>query len=127
MTFILTWINVIATAGMKGLVVFFIFRPHRWDIPALILMMYVPQLVHVSYTFQNSKSAELWQILTSLFKALAVIFVALGVKRGSATIARYPALVLMPVFTFWTFGGAGGTNTNCSYQRNSPHVKLSFR
>ena len=60
MTFILTWINIIATAGMKGLVVFFIFRPHRWDIPALILMMYVPQLVHVSYTFQNSKSAELW-------------------------------------------------------------------
>ena len=61
MTFILTWINVMASAGMKGLVVFFIYRPHQWDIPALILMMYVPQLMHVSYTYIfSSRAAELW-------------------------------------------------------------------
>ena len=50
----------------------------------------------------------------SFIQALVTILCTLGFTRGLATIAKYPAFVIMPVFTFWTFGG-------------SSQIKLSFR
>jgi len=52
--------------------------------------------------------------LVSFIQALVTLLYALGFTRGLATIAKYPAFVIMPVFTFWTFGG-------------SSQIKLSFR
>ena len=51
---------------------------------------------------------------------------SLGIKKATATVIAQPALVLTPVFSFWTFGPctSGGC---CPYRKTEPKLCLSFR
>ena len=51
---------------------------------------------------------------------------ALGIKKATSTVIAHPALVLTPVFSFWTFGPrkSGGC---CAYKRAEPGICVSFR
>ena len=51
---------------------------------------------------------------------------SLGIKKATTTVIAHPALVLTPVFSFWTFGPptSGGC---CAYKKAEQRMNLSFR
>ena len=51
---------------------------------------------------------------------------ALGIRKATTTIIQFPAIVLTPAFTFWTFGPISSTSC-CIYKKNEPMIYLSYR
>ena len=51
---------------------------------------------------------------------------SLGIKKATTTVIAHPALMLTPVFSFWTFGPptSGGC---CAYKKAEQRIHLSFR
>ena len=51
---------------------------------------------------------------------------SLGIKKATTTVIAHPALMLTPVFSFWTFGPptSGGC---CAYKKAEPKIYLSFK
>ena len=58
-------------------------------------------------------------------QAFGILFLALGFKGATRTIATHPATLLTPVFTFWTFGPA--KSGGCAYRRNEKEICISFQ
>ena len=56
-----------------------------------------------------------------LFQSLICLSLTIGLRKLPATIIKYPALLLTPVFSNWTFGCASG----CSC-RGRNHLKVSW-
>ena len=52
--------------------------------------------------------------------------VALGIRKATATIIRFPAFIFSPAFTFWTFGPVPSTSC-CIYRKKEPKIHLSYR
>merc|ERR1712223_1724192 len=57
---------------------------------------------------------------------MITISLALGIPKATATIIKFPAFVLTPAFTFWTFGPVASTAC-CIYRKNEPKIHLSYR
>ena len=51
---------------------------------------------------------------------------SLGIKKAATTVIAHPALVLTPVFSFWTFGPRTSGRC-CAYKIAEPKICLSFR
>ena len=54
------------------------------------------------------------------------LYLALGIRKATSTVIAHPALIMTPIFSFWTFGPvkSGGC---CAYRRSEPKICLSFR
>ena len=52
---------------------------------------------------------------------------ALGIRRATSTIINFPAIVLTPAFTFWTFGPISSSSTCNIYKKNESKIHLSYR
>ena len=59
-------------------------------------------------------------------QALVTIYMALGIRKATSTIIKFPAIVLTPAFTFWAFGPIS-SNACCVYKREEPKIHLSYR
>ena len=59
---------------------------------------------------------EVLKLISTLFQALITLCLSLGIKRATQAIIALPALILTPVFSFWTFGpqSSGGY---CAYKK----------
>ena len=83
---------------------------------------------HNYYTWVNiSFCQEVLSHILSLFQALMTLCLSLGIKRATQAIIALPALILTPVFSFWTFGpqSSGGY---CAYKKMArQNIELSFR
>ena len=66
------------------------------------------------------------QLTTTNFQALGAIYLALGIRRATSILSTFPALVLTPMFTFWTFGPISSKGC-CVYRKNETKIHLSFR
>ena len=59
-------------------------------------------------------------------QALITICLALGIRKATSTLIKFPAFVLTPAFTFWTFGPVASTSC-CIYRKNEQKIHLSYR
>ena len=59
-------------------------------------------------------------------QAIFTICFALGIKKAIKSIIAQPALVLTPIFSFWTFGPVK-SDDGCAYRRSESKICLSFR
>ena len=54
------------------------------------------------------------------------LFLALGVRKATSIIIKFPAIALTPAFTFWAFGPISSTSC-CIYKKKEPKIKLRYR
>ena len=54
------------------------------------------------------------------------LFLAVGLKRGLKLSYRYPAILLTPLFSFWTFGSAEKSCCGCPWNGKSKKIQVSF-
>ena len=56
------------------------------------------------------------------------IISAVGLKRGFYVVLKFPALVLTPMFSFWTVGPSGTSTACCGrFNCSNNELKVSFR
>ena len=56
------------------------------------------------------------------------IISAVGLKRGFSVVMKFPALVLTPMFSFWTVGPSGTSTACCGrFNCHNNELKVSFR
>ena len=56
------------------------------------------------------------------------IISAVGLKRGFALVRKFPALILTPMFCFWTVGPSGTSTACCGrFNCHNNELKVSFR
>ena len=56
------------------------------------------------------------------------IISAVGLKRGFYVVLKFPALVLTPMFSFWTVGPSGTSTACCGrFNCHNNELKVSFR
>jgi len=65
-------------------------------------------------------------ILPNLILAMLILVKAVGLKNTGRVIWRYPALVLMPIFSFWTTGPPKSSNSCCGYCQRSYSIEVSY-
>ena len=58
-----------------------------------------------------------------LLQSTIILFSSVGLRNSFKIIAQYPALVLTPVFSYWTFGDPKG----CFKKNPDNKLKVSFR
>ena len=49
---------------------------------------------------------------------MVILFMSIGLKNTFKTLYRYPSLVILPMFSFWTFGPSGKLN-GCSLNQEN--------
>jgi len=59
-------------------------------------------------------------------QAFLTLCLALGFKKAIKSIIAQPALIMTPIFSFWTFGPVK-SDSCCAYKRSEPRICLSFR
>ena len=59
-------------------------------------------------------------------QAFLTLCFALGIKKTIKCIIAQPALILTPIFCFWTFGPVKSDGC-CAYRRSESKICLSFR
>ena len=66
------------------------------------------------------------RLINHSFQAILSLYLSLGIKKATSTVIALPALVLTPVFSFFTFGPhkSGGC---CPYKKSEQKICLSFR
>ena len=124
LSYILLLINIFATLVSKGLVFVFYLTGYQDDFVnrqgmAIMTPNFIPQFLHVCslcFLFETS-------FLTFNSQALVTIYLALGIRKAMSTIITFPAIVLTPAFTFWSFGPVS-SKTCCIYKRNEPKIHL---
>ena len=57
---------------------------------------------------------------------MLILVKAVGLKNTGRVIWRYPALVLMPIFSFWTMGPPKSSNSCCGYCQRSDSIEVSY-
>ena len=62
-------------------------------------------------------------MLPILFQSLITLFSSMGFKNTFKMIVQYPAIILTPVFSYWTFGDPKG----CCRRNPDNKLKVSFR
>ena len=87
-----------------------------------IAICYLPQLVNVGfwYIFHSHQSKSLSALL---FQAIIILFSSLGPTKSLKMILQYPAIILTPVFSYWTFGNT----ISCCKGNSDNKLKVSFR
>ena len=59
-------------------------------------------------------------------QALTIIYLTLGFRKATSTLTIFPAIILTPVFSFWTFGPVSPKYC-CIYKIKEPNIHLSYR
>ena len=61
-----------------------------------------------------------------ILQGLATFYLTLGLRKATSTLIIFPALLLTPVFSFWTFGPISSKH-HCIYKIKEPKIHLSYR
>ena len=126
LSYFLLLINIIVTLISKGIVFpFYLHQDNDFYVNiqgmAIMTLNFIPQFIHVSSHCFLLSSFEMLN-----FQALVTIYLALGIPKATSTIIIFPAIVLTPAFSFWTFGPVSSTFC-CIYKKKEPNIHLSYR
>ena len=85
---------------------------------------YLPQFIYVSTYLIFMQVLVCNHILVISFQCTIVLLTSLGPKHFFKIILQYPAFILTPVFSYWTFGSHP---EDCCKRGNENNLKISFR
>ena len=128
-SFLLVMLNMIGVLVIKGfsleLVRSVFYRNHQKLIAVFVWISscLIPGFIYVR-TLLFARISSLTKSIF-LFQAILTLFTTLGPRSAIKVIIFYPALLLMPTFTIWTFGPSSLTKC-CSYCCLPKYLKVSF-
>ena len=81
---------------------------------------YLPQLIYVGIALMSINTLYINHLL--LFQSTIILFSSIGLENSLKIIFQYPALILTPVFSCWTFGDPKA----CCKRNHGNKIKVSF-